>query len=350
MVYVHRREGFGCNPKYIVKELQKQYGDRLEILWVTMYPETCQEVLELGIRVIARNSVEHILSYLRTRFLVTDDSFPSWAFRRPGQEWMNTWHGAMNYKRIGYNCLPSLPTFEKLVYRLENRQPDFFLSGSHFFTQNTACSFELDERVFLPTGLPRNDIFFSVQNLEKVRAKYSLCEEQRICLFAPTFRKGTQSDTFGIEFDRIRHALTSRFGGEWVILFRNHNFVRDKLADNRVIDVSSHHDMQELLYITDVLISDYSSCMYDFCLTKRPAFVYASDLHYYTTEDRNFAYPISQWPYPIAYSNEDLIRNILNFDPDDYQSKIARHLQETGSYDSGTASAQVAKLIADICL
>lgn len=350
MVYVHQREGFTCNPKYIVLELQKEYGDRLEIIWVTMYPETCEEVRKLEIPVIRRNSLKHMLLYLRTHFLISDDSFPSWAVRRPGQKWMNTWHGAMNYKRIGYYCLPPLSLFEKAIFYLENRQPDFFLSGSAFFTQNTAASFDLQERVFLPTGLPRNDILLSGQRVDKIHAKYSLDTSQHICLFAPTFRKNTQSDTFGLQFSLVRQALAEKFGGDWVILFRNHNFVKGEMPDSEAIDASSYHDMQELLCAADVLISDYSSCMYDYCLTGRPVFVYAPDLPYYVKEDRDFAYPVEKWPYPMAYSNAELIENILHFDADTYQSKVNAHLKETCSYDKGTASSQVAELIADICL
>lgn len=352
MVSVYDRKGLTCNPKYIVLELKHTYGDRLEILWVTKYPESCREVEDLGIRVVKTNSLLQAFLYLRTRFYITNDNFPSWARHRKNQLWLNTWHGAMNYKNIGYDTLePMSPTVFR-VFRLSNRQADFFLSGSRFFAENTAHSFRFDEDIFLPTGLPRNDILFADRDplLEKIRAFYDIPRDKRLVIFAPTFRKDRKDDAYGMDFDSLRAALTRRFGGEWVILFRNHNFVKDNRGHSGTVDVSGYHDMQELLCAADVLISDYSSCLYDFCLTGRPAFVYATDLGRYMTSDRSFAYPFEKWPYPASDSNETLTAAIEGFDEAAYRQRIHAHLQDVGAYDNGTASRQVAERIAKYCL
>lgn len=352
MVSVYDRKGLTCNPKYIVLELLRTYGSRLEILWVTKYPDTCREVEDLGIRVVKTNSLSHAFLYLRTRFYITNDNFPSWARHRKSQLWLNTWHGAMNYKNIGYDFLEPMNPTSFRVFRLANRQADFFLSGSRFFAENTAQSFRFDRDVFLPTGLPRNDILFgdgtAVQ--QKVRDFYHIPGQKRLAVFAPTFRKDRRDDAYGMDFAAVRQALSQRFGGEWAILFRNHNFVKDTLGHSGTVDVSGYHDMQELLCAADILISDYSSCLYDFCLTGRPAFVYATDLQSYMTSDRSFAYPFEKWPYPASDSNETLIRAIARFDGETYRQRIAAHLQDVGAYDKGTASKQVADLIAGYCL
>lgn len=353
MVYVHDRKGFTCNPKYIVQKLQKEYGDRLEIIWVSMHPETCKEITDMGIQVIKSNTMEHALKYFRTRFCITNDAFPSWALHRSNQKWMNTWHGAMNYKHIGYDYLAPMSTLASKIFKLKNRQPDFFLSGSEFFTKDTSVSFRLSEQAFLPTGLPRNDLLFQTNEkvAEKIRNHYNIPSNKHLVMFAPTFRRGMKSDTYGMDFDKVCEALNVRFGGEWLVLFRNHNFVKSKQNYySGAVDVSGYHDMQELLYVTDVLISDYSSCLYDFSLTKRPAFVYATDLDNYMSNDRSFAFPIEKWPYPLAKTNEQLISNIEKFDEKDYMPKVEKHLEETGSHDNGTASAQVVDLICKYCL
>ncbi len=352
MVSIHDRKGFTCNPKYIVKKLVEEYGDKLEIYWATMYPATCKEIEKLGVKVIKTNSFTQIKKYLRTRFYITNDAFPTWALHRPNQKWMNTWHAGMNYKHIGHAYLALSSRLNMKLRKMADRQADFHLSGSKFFTEDTSVSFGYKAENFIPTGLPRNDIFFGDQTsvIAKVRKHYGIDDNKRLAIFAPTFRRGFHSDTYGMDFDTIREALQQRFGGEWIILFRNHNFVKGKQKYYGAVDVSAYHDMQELMCAADVLISDYSSCLYDFAITGKPVFVYAPDLDYYVNSDRSLAYPFKKWPYPSAISNEELVEEIKTFDEKEYKEKVEVHLRDTGCYDNGTASKQVADIVAKYCL
>lgn len=352
MVYIHDRKGFTCNPKYIVKKLVELYGNKLEIIWATMHPETCQEIKDLGVKVIKNNTAEQFRLYLRTKFFITNDAFPSWAMHRPMQKWMNTWHAGMNYKHIGYDYLAPQSRIGAKLFRIKNKQPDFYLSGSGFFTEDTSKSFRLNKKVFVKTGLPRNDVFFEdpAPVDKKVRDFYGIEASKKLAIFAPTFRRGMKSDTYGMDFDQVREALEKRFGGEWLILFRNHNFVKSKQKYVGALDVSAYHDMQELMVAADVLISDYSSCLYDFCMTDKAAFVYATDLDNYMNNDRSFAYDFAKWPFPVATSNEELLDRIKDFDEDDYKAKVKAHLTDAEAYDNGTASEQAAKIIAKYCL
>ncbi|MBQ7907862.1 MAG: CDP-glycerol glycerophosphotransferase family protein, partial [Clostridia bacterium] len=351
MFYVHDRKGFTCNPRYIAEELVRQYGDRAEIIWATSHPDTCDDIKALGINVIHSGSSKQFFKYLRTRFFITNDSFPVWALHKPNQLWMNTWHAGMNYKHIGYDYLMPMSKVYSKTFRIKNRQPNFYLSGSKFFTEDTSVSFRYNKKVFVPTGLPRNDIFFQDRPdiVEKVRKFYGIEDGVKTVLFAPTFRVGMKSSTFGMDFKKICDALSRRFGGKWVLLFRNHNFVKAKNKYPGAIDVSGYHDMQELMYMTDVLISDYSSCLYDFCFTGKPAFVYATDIENYMKNERSFAYPIEKWPFPITDSNESLVDRIESFDEADYKSRVEEHLKDGGAYDNGTASKQAVDIIKKYC-
>jgi CDP-glycerol glycerophosphotransferase len=132
------------------------------------------------------------------------------------------------------------------------------------------------------------------------------------------------------------------------VFYRAHYFVQQPQADmytNQVIDVTQYEDMNELLVASDVLISDYSSSLWDFTLTQRPSFVYAPDLDEYQHQDRDFAYPLEAWPYPIAQSEVELMDLILTFDAAVFGTRIQEHQKVCGSYDKGCASYEVAKLI-----
>lgn len=352
MFYVHDRKGFTCNPKYIAQELAKQYGDKAEIIWATSHPDTCEEVEALGIKVVPSGSAKQFFKYLRTRFFVTNDSFPVWALHKPNQKWMNTWHAGMNYKHIGYNYIMPMSKVNAKIFKLKNRQPNFYLSGSKFFTEDTSVSFYYKKKKFVPTGLPRNDLFFEKRPdiIKKVRDFYGIADNVRTVLFAPTFRVGMKSNTFGMNFKMISRAFSKRFGGKWVVLFRNHNFVKVKRNYMGAIDVSAYHDMQELMYTADALISDYSSCLYDFCFTGKPAFVYATDIENYMANERSFAYPIEKWPFSISDSNEALVESIRAFDEDEYKERVEEHIKDAGAYDKGTASEQAVNIIKKYCI
>lgn len=112
--------------------------------------------------------------------------------------------------------------------------------------------------------------------------------------------------------------------------------------------MSLYPDMQELLCATDILITDYSSCMWDFSLMYKPCFIYANDLEEYKIE-RNFHTPIKEWPFPLSINNDELIKNINDFDNNKYIKKVKEHHEKLGSYENGQASKKMCILINSIC-
>ena len=112
---------------------------------------------------------------------------------------------------------------------------------------------------------------------------------------------------------------------------------------------SSYDDMSELLCMADVLISDYSSCMYDFSLQKKPCFVYAPDINEYEQNDRGVAYPVEKWPFSISVSSDDLCDRIREFKEDEYIKRIDDHFIDVGKMDDGNAGRRVVELINVLC-
>lgn len=351
LFYLHARHGYTCNPKYILEELRRRFGDRVSIDWLTEWPEAVSGLGERGVTVLRLNTFRHWWRQFTARVIVTNDSFPVTARLRRGQLTINTWHAGMNYKHIG----PAYCHFRNAVrarrFALANRPPKVYLSGSRFFTEDTAASFAYPVSVFRPTGMARNDIFFrDCSELGvAIRRRYAIAPDARLVLYAPTFRDGYAEDLFDLDFPRLRNALAERFGGEWKVLYRKHYFIhgKDCALDRDTINVSDYDDMNELLAVADVLISDYSSCLWDFALTKRPSFVYATDLRRYAESERDFAYPLAEWPYAITKDNDELESAILGFDETAYRAAVQAHLDKAGSYDTGTASAQAVSIIAD---
>lgn len=342
MFYVSFRRGYTCNPKYIARELIKRFGDEIELIWVTEHPETCDSVRAEGLCIVRANSWRHWLYQLTAKGIIVNDAFHESVILRFKQVTMNTWHAGMNYKRIGHEYVSFRNAFDRRVFAIRNKQPDFYLSGSRYFTEDTSASFFFDKKVFVPTGCPRNDIFFTDTSeiRKQILEKYRVKKDNKIILYAPTFRNGYREADYGLDFLRLVKNLEERFGSEWTVLYRNHYFLEQEksVLPDYVIDVSGYEDMNELLAAADVLISDYSSCLWDFSITKRPSFVYATDIVSYRDSDRSFSYPIEKWPYSIACNNDELEKNILQFDQSDYCNKVEAHRRDAGNYDDGHAS------------
>ena len=107
-------------------------------------------------------------------------------------------------------------------------------------------------------------------------------------------------------------------------------------------------DMQELLAAADCLITDYSSCAFDFMLTRRPVFLYTPDIREYDTQ-RGFYYPLTSTPFPLAQNNAELQKNIDSFDEAAYRQKVEAFLAGKGCIEDGHASERVAELIEKAC-
>ena len=165
----------------------------------------------------------------------------------------------------------------------------------------------------------------------------------------PTFRDQDHGLLQPLPYERIAEELGSRFGGEWVCLVRLHpRRVSPKqieaLKEQSVMDATMYPDVQELLAAADAMVTDYSSAIFDFLLTKRPGFILAEDYDAYE-QIRGFYYPLTDTPFPLAKTNEELLEQIGTFDEESYRQKIDAFLKEKGSVEDGNASKRVAELI-----
>jgi CDP-glycerol glycerophosphotransferase (TagB/SpsB family) len=155
----------------------------------------------------------------------------------------------------------------------------------------------------------------------KVRKAIGLKENQKLILFAPTYRKPDDNYfkesiaiSYGVDTERVVKAMQKRFGGEWVFAFRYHPAVTNRESFNleNVLDLTDYPDMQELLCASDAMINDFSSSMWDFMLSGKPSFLFAVDLDHYIKTTEVYT-PVESWPFPKSVNNDELEKNILEF-------------------------------------
>jgi CDP-glycerol glycerophosphotransferase len=348
LIYSLKQHGYSCNLKYLTEYLMREHPGEFEILWAVKRPEDLEMLRCHGIPAVLVRDRGHFRYRMGAGIIVTNDEFYPMFLKRRGQLYVNTWHGGINYKKIGYEGLEFTNPIQKLIYQMNNPCPDAFVSGSRSFTDTASFSFRFPKEIFLECGMPRNDILVQPEDPERsrqIRKRLGIPEGKKVLLYAPTFRKGNHTPAGEMDFGRVLAQLSDRFGGEWTGMVRNHYFVDTASGTEDILDVSKYEDMQELLMISDCLISDYSSCMWDYLLTDRPCFVFAPDAAAYEDTDRSFFIPMEKWPYPISETMDILCHKIAEFDPLQYTKKINNHRLEFGSHDTGVACKTLADLL-----
>ena len=335
---------FTCNPKYIALKLAECVGD-LDIVWVAE-PMPLIKGLPGNIRFVSSHD-QILLEIATAKVVVVNVDLPKWILdkyrKRKGQFYINTWHGSLGIKRIGLDRHDeSSDEVQRMLVDVKN--VDFIPSNSRFETDIFSRRF-MGCGVIRETGHPRNDVFFR-ESEKKLYKALELPLDVKLVMYAPTWRSDDSLEYFDLDPDETVRALEKRFGGRWVFLFRAHPKLREKLRI-RGINVSDYPDVQELMADCDALITDYSSLIYDFVLSRRPGFIYAPD-HIEYASKRGLYYPLSETPFPIAVNTEEMVQNILGFDNEKYQHRVTEFLKARGCREDGHASERLAKMIVNV--
>ena len=350
MSYVGRQ--YSCSPKYLFQHLAQLDGSHLDLVWVYEGPQPADEDFKVA-KKIRPNSFRYIFEAMTCAVFVTNIAVTSYIPFRKKQVTINTWHGGGAYKKAGLDITNSKIAQAKV--EMIRRQTTRFLSSSKTFSAVMHTAYRIENDQLLEFGLPRNDLLLSAERREYmrqiVRSFYGIPTATRLVLYAPTFREYSfDADNEVIAVSELLDCLRQKNDTDWAFSFRTHHhwLGETPVTKTQSIDVTAYPDMQELLCAADILITDYSSCMWDFSLTGKPCFIYAPDADQYRQE-RDFYMPMSQWPFPVALNNGELIRNIMAFDPADYARRVKQHHDDLGSCESGQATQIVGELILSAC-
>lgn len=355
----YRGKGFGCNPKYVAQELIKRGDDeKYDLVWLVSRTDLDRGTLPPQIRAVGYGSLKSFFELATAKVWVSNYHKIYFAqcglHKRKDQFFIQMWHGSLGIKKIDGDV--AALTQDKRWLRAavaSSEMTDFWISHSDFETNVYKGAFwgVTDEKVLL-YGHPRNDLFFDDRLVALARHKVDGAYGtggKKLLLYAPTFREDYRMDCYRLDYVGLVQHLKSRFGGEWAVLARLHPRVKDMANEilpsaAGIVDATQYADMQELLAASDCLITDYSSCAFDFMLTRRPVFLFATDVKEFDIE-RGFYYPLESTPFPLAQNNEELMKNIDAFDETAYLPKVEAFLAEKDCIEDGHASERVADLV-----
>ncbi|MCD8208982.1 MAG: CDP-glycerol glycerophosphotransferase family protein [Bacteroidales bacterium] len=348
-------EQYSCNPRYISEYLETQYPKQFEIIWLLNEPEKYQFLIERGVRVVDNHSLKKVYCELTAKASIINVSSKYARIpERKKQIHINTWHGGGYYKLSGLKE-EALDKFARYKMIIASKNTSYFLSSNQCFTENEIRKDFVYKGEVLNIGLPRNDIFFHCNYTEvhkKVCDYFGVESNCKILLYAPTFRYNDNISKYVLpNFETLKKIAEKRFGGKWIVLTRMHYYSEFAIQTEHTFNANYQPDlpeMQELLAACDMLISDYSSCIWDYSFTYRPCLLFTPDLDEYTAE-RGFGIDIYDWGFPVCKTEQELWDAMERFDEDSFRKAMERHHDNLGSFEHGDATEITGKLIYDFC-
>lgn len=331
--------GFGGNAKYIALDLMRRSRD-LDLVWAL---ERKGMDLPDGIRGVLYGTYEHYRELGTAGIWIDNVHKKFFTRKREGQHYIQTWHGGGPLKKIEFDG-ENLPGSYLDLCEMDAGLADVMVSPSRFNSGLYRTAFRYAGEI-LECGYPRNDVFWQGDRCRrKMERVFQLGPEELMALYAPTFRDSRTGERNVPNLEGARRALEARFGRKCRMFARLHpsdaGEAKSRMLPGQCTDATSHGDVQELLAAADVLITDYSSVMWDFSLGKKPVFLYHPDVALYEKE-RGYYLPFEKMPYVEAFDDEDLRRKIEAFDEGRYREELRVFLEEYGSFDRGTAAEAV---------
>ena len=349
------RAEIGGNEEFIYREMLKRGWDHKYHIIMDFKPG-------ISIRYKPVKMLKFIYNMATADVIIVDDYYPEINKVKYSKKTsiFQVWHACGAFKTVGLERTDKkgAPPINSMVHKCYTHVP--VSSQLSAFHQQEAYGIDMDK--FYTVGIPRTDVFFDdryKQDIcETIYSEYpQLKAASRVILYAPTFRGESALDAYfpqdAIDLNRLGE-LCRRTGSYLVI--KMHPFVKDKVEIPQeykecILDASSIREVNDLLFVTDILITDYSSVIYEFALLKRPMLFYAFDEDEYI-KDRDFYESYEETvPGRICHTFDELIEGIkmCQTEPEQEIEIIDKFIKKNFTYTDGRATERVVDLI-ESCL
>ena len=340
---------YGDSPRYLYERLLAR-DHRMDLAWIN---NTTVRLPDPETAKIVRFSPRYFLTLARARMWITNQNIPHYLKPARGTTYVQTWHGTP-LKRMQHDVESDKGRDKGYLERvtLATGYWDYLLSPSSFATTAFRSAFRYDGAI-IEAGYPRNDVFHrddAESQIALVRRRLRLQDDRKIVLYAPTFRDGhTRGAATVDELELELRLLHESLHDDYVVVLRFHSLIKNRIRipvelEDFVIDATDYPDTQELLLAADVLITDYSSIMFDFASLGRPMIFFAYDLGHYRDQLRGFYLDFDkEAPGPILTTTSEVVAALAGIDDvaQRYREKITKFAATYAPLDDGHASDRV---------
>ena len=370
--------GFGCNPKYLVRELHRR-NPHYEFVW---FVNDMDKEFPAYIKKIPNTLWSRAYWLSTSKIWIDNYRKPYGTCKRKGQYYLNVNHYTIAIKCTGLWRGEGFSPMAYLVSKNDSDMIDGLVIDSKW-CEIVSPKGLLYENNYLKTGAPRCDILYGDRSeaKRKIREKYNLSLDAKIVMYAPTFReraingkRSVFSEVWSLDFQRLLGALTKRLDGKWYICIRVHpqlapmfKTYKNEEIQQRILDESQNDDMYEVLAGMDAYITDYSSAVFEAAFANIPSFIYADDIEQYTRDRGCLMWELNssphshvannkditpqfntELPFPVTTNNDELETAIVFFDSEQYAARVDCFSTEIDLIFDGKASERLADIVENV--
>ncbi len=353
---------YSGNPKYIYEELVRQgLDEKFKIFWVFKdINNTDLAKIPGKFTPIEYKTLEFFKTYSSAAFIISDSRLPDHLQKNKKGIYIQTWHGTPLKKlALDMNSVNMASGTDISAYHTSFRKSisswDYLLSQNSYSTKIFRRCFDFDKTI-LEIGYPRNDKLLNTTASQtfELKRKLNLPLDKKILLYAPTWRDneyyglGQYKFANQMDFDALQESLSD----EYVIIVKYHYLIKDSVDwsqyEGFVYQFDEDCDIADLYLVSDMLITDYSSVMFDYSVLSRPMIFFTYDYDTYMNDLRGFYFDFKEEaPGPLVYDNNELIDSIKNYDSTKWEEKCKAFHDKFSSLDTGTASKAMVDLIVE---
>ncbi|MCI7084138.1 MAG: CDP-glycerol glycerophosphotransferase family protein [Tenericutes bacterium] len=363
---VYDGRNYTCSPKAIYEKMltMKEFKD-FKFIWAFNDPSKHDVMKDKRLVIVKTNTKDYYKYISSSKYWIVNSIMDECITKKKGQVYVQCWHGTP-LKRLRYDIEVNgavLNTIEEIRKRNDRDAVkfDYFISPSKYCTEKFTSAFNLialgKKNIIIEEGYPRNDSLFNrgKKDIDKIKDKLGIPKDKKVICYLPTFRDNQHTSGVGytynlaIDFD----SLKKRFGKDYVILFKPHYFIANKIDlskyKNFVYNVANYDEINDIYLASDLLITDYSSVFFDYANLNRPVMFYMYDFDDYKNNLRDFYISLDELPGPIAKTQKELEDYIVNIDKSisKYKKTYDKFNDKYNYLDDGNASERVIRVVFD---
>ena len=346
------------NPKYLYNQLVKDGLDKkYELVWIL---NNLDEPVEGKCKKVKRRTLKYYYYMATAKYWIFNCRQADEIKKRKENIYLQTWHGTplkklgMDMDSVNMAGQTDINDYKE-KFKNNTRTWDYLLAQNHYSSEIFKRAFAFDKTIL--EGYPANDILYAENNkesIEKVKDRLGVPKDKKVVLYAPTWRddnfykKGHYRMDIQLDLDKMQAEL----GNEYVVLLRMHYLITNNINidkyDGFVLNYSDGYDIQELYLISDVLITDYSSVMFDYSNLKRPIIFFTYDIEQYRDSLRGFYFDFEEEaPGPLVTDTEGVIDSLKSLEEinEKYKEKQIDFYNKFCHIDDGHAAENILKAI-----
>lgn len=331
---------YSDSPRVIYEEMlkNKKYKN-YEFVWAFDDPNKF-DVPEA--KKVKLNSINYFIETLKCGIWITNVDIERGLKYKPKKTiYINTWHGV---------TLKYLGNSQKNRNDYDYSDVDFLCSSCEYLDNIFINDFKAKKESLARCGMPRNDVLYNVnkEKINDIKEELNIPKNKKIILYAPTWRDSNDGgQNYVIKPPIDIEYFRKKLGKDYIILFRMHHLTTKQLGlkfDDFVRDCSGKFDINDLMMISDILISDYSATIFDYSILEKPIILFAYDYEEYKNARGLYLDLEDIMPNNVFKKQEDVIDCILKMDYEE-ECKKTKKLKKKYMLVDGTATKQCMKYL-----